>query len=444
MRRILWLLLGMCVLLVQVASAQDLTGVYGESILLSLNNDTPSVNVSFEGNAGDTIYIVTVDDFVSNDFQLLSPSGGLLAQSDSYPNGSIIQNIELGASGMYTVAVSRPQGSEDEGEVILLIDRLQVNTFNFDRGDLSFEDRLPDAGALREFRYDMDAGDAMTVYLYGVNSSFTIIAPSGEVIVYEGIYNDPNAPLVHYPETGTYKLVVQTIEPGGTDFGLYAVKRDVTPLNVNEPFNGTISGELPEVFSFEATAGKMWEITAQLPEFGEKFLGIYKFDNREYWETLIANDSGSGAGGQPRIRPFIAPEDGTYYIALFYQDWNDEFAEFDFTLNYNPSTLLSLAPGTPIVDVVNSETGDVQYGFMGQAGQLVRITLQKLSDEGGLGLNVYSVEDEVIVYMGRESRQATFDVALPLDGFYEFVIRNSSYDFFSTLEYSILIELPEK
>ena len=115
----------------------------------------------------------------------------------------------------------------------------------------------------------------------------------------------------------------------------------------------------------------------------------------------------------------VAPEDGTYYVALFYNNYDEQEEDYDFTLNYSPSTLLSLAPGSRINDVANSETGDIQYGFMGQAGQLIRVTLDRTSpNEGGLGLNIYSSEDEVITYMGRESKHASFDIQLPLDGFY--------------------------
>ena len=281
----------------------------------------------------------------------------------------------------------------------------------------------------------------MNIQFYGATVGMIIESPEGEIVISDGMYNDPQVPLYQFPMTGTYTITLMTGEPGGTDIGFWIFKREPIPVTTNESTIVEIEEGLPTVFAFDTPAGKMWDINATLPQNGDRFLAIYQFDGeRAPWEAQIDRDEGNGPDGQPRIRPFIPTDDGTYYLALWYDDYSTEYEVYEAELIVSPSTLLSIAKGSPITGEINSETGAAQYAYTAKAGDEILVTFTKLSDEGELSLSIYSSEDEVITFMGRNATRSTFSIELPLDGFYEFVIRNASYDESSTLAYELLVE----
>jgi hypothetical protein len=88
------------------------------------------------------------------------------------------------------------------------------------------------------------------------------------------------------------------------------------------------------------------------------------------------------AAGFPRIEPFIAPEDATYYVVLEFDDYSDDDAVRDFSVTLAPSSLLSLSPGQPVEAKVTPETGNVVYAYHGKAGEVVRVTLTGKGETG--------------------------------------------------------------
>lgn len=431
----------MCLLVVSTTSAQgepDEFIAYDESRMGEFTNDDPTFTVGFEGAVGDVIYITALDQFVPVEFTLLSPNGGQLAQSDN----TLIRNIELGSDGLYIIEFARPNWSEAEGEFIAHLGIYETESLNIedDGWTLSYEGEFSDVGALQQFEVAFEEGELVSMILYSTNGAITMQSSTGEFILFEGIYDDPQIPLYRFSTTDTYTLTIQTSEPGDTEFGFYLFKRDSIALAVNEPIVAELDEGLPSVFTFESPAGKMWDINAILPQNGERFIALYQFDGRDYWAAQLEVDWGSGPDGQPRIQPFIPSDDGIYHIAVWYDDWETEDAVYNVELVVSPSTLLSIPNDSPITGEIRNETGSALYGYRGKAGDVIRITYRRLSDDGDLFLAIYSVEDEVISFTGRNARSGSFEVELPLDGFYEFTIQNVSYDEMSVLEYEILVE----
>lgn len=441
MKRLFFVLM-MCLLGTSMVSAQndpDVIITYGESSIGQFTNDDPTFTMGFDGAVGDVVYVSAIDDQVAVEFVLLSPTGGQLAQS----NNALIKNIELGVDGVYTVEFKRPDWSDSEGEFIAHLGRYAIEDLNVedDGWTLAYEGNLADEGALQQFEADYTEGDMITIMLYVANGVITVQSPTGEFILFDGAYDDPMIPLYRIPVTGVYTITVQTIEPEGSDFGLYLFKHDPIVVTVNEPISDELDEGFPAVFAFESQAGKMWDINAIVPQNGERSIALYHFDGRDYWATQIEFDWGSGPDGQPRIQPFIPSIDDTYYIALWYDNYDTEEEVYDYELVVSPSTLLSVVNNTPLVGKISNETGTVQYAYRGNAGDMIRLTYRKLSKEGGLGINMYSVDDEVITFTGRNASSGQFEIELPLDGFYEFIIWNTSYDDQSVLDYEILVEL---
>ncbi len=440
MNKYLLLILALCTALISnMLYAQDeATIAYGESYIGTFTDEAPSLTLGFDGMAGDVIYINVLDNIVAVEFALISPTGGQIAISDN----SYISNIELTSEGRYTIVFTRPDWSDSEGDFIAHLGRYTIENLSAENGGQTqfYEGNLPDAAATKTLQVDMTEGDMVTIIFYGANVGMTVNAPDGTEILSDGMYNDPEISLYRLPLTGTYTIFLVTAEEGGTDIGFYIFKHEVTTVTSNVPVNGTIYEDLPLVFAFDSVAGKKWDINAVLPQNGGSRLAIFRFDGRPYWESFLFVDEGSGPNGQPRIRPFIPEEDATYYIALWHDNWETEYEEYNFELIVSPSTLLSLPNNSPIVGEVNRDTGVAQYAYVGKTDQRIRIKVTNLDSEGVLALNIYSSEDEVVTFIGRNADSASFDITLPFDGTYEFVVDNASYDDSTTLRYEILIE----
>jgi len=410
---------------------------YGESFVGEFTEDADSVTVNFEGNVSDRVYVSVLDNNVPAEITLLSPTGGQLAFIDD----AYLGNIELGAEGQYSVVITRPEWSENVGEFIGHIGLYTVEELSVeDDSTLFYEGNLADAGALQQFEVDLNAGEIATIRTYGANIGLVINTPSGENLIFDGLYNDPEVPLIQFPETGTYQMHIITAEPDGTDIGLTIFRHNRIAATTGEPMTGEMVEDLPIVFAFEAVAGKMWDLNAILPDTGTRFMAIYQFDGRPQWQTQIYQDQGSGPNGQPRISPFIPQTDDTYFVALWYDDWNTELETYDYTLTISPSTVLSLPNNSPVIGEITEESGIAKYAYTGKAGDRVRVVFRKIGGDGQLRLRMLSPEDEVASFFGRNTTVSSFDVELPLDATYEFEIGNASYDIESTLEFEILIE----
>lgn len=444
MKKFIWILV-ISIVMTGIVSAQDTieTMTIGTSYVGEFTADVSSITVAFEGSVGDVVYIAALDNFVPVEIRLLSPNGGQIAQSDN----ALIYNIELTSDGQYTIDFNRPEWSEEEGEFIAHLGRYELESLVADDADatLTYIGNLADTAAIRQFQAEFAAGDFATLVLFGTNVAVAIQAPNDEFLLFEGVYNDPVIPFYQFPMDGQYTFTVQTSEPGGTDIDLAVHRHDPIPVAINEPVTSAISENLPTVLMFEALAGKAYDINALLPVDGDKYMVIYDYvtEELEYWQKLINQDDGSGPDGQPRIRPFIPLLDGTYHIALWYDDWNTEDEAYEFELTVSPSTLLSIPNNSPLTGEVTEETGTVKYIYTGKAGSHIAISLTRNSEEGAPALTVYSVEDEILTYIGRSTVYSYFEVELPLDGIYEFVIWNAAYDSSTTLAFEILVEPKE-
>ena len=130
MRRFILIFMVSILTLSAISAQDDMTIAYGDSYVAELTNTSPSFNLGFDGVAGDVIYIHVLDN-VPVEFQLMAPNGGLLAQAEN----SMIRNLTLGIDGRYTIEFVRPDWSEDEGEIIVRLDRFVIESLNEEDGD---------------------------------------------------------------------------------------------------------------------------------------------------------------------------------------------------------------------------------------------------------------------------------------------------------------------
>jgi hypothetical protein len=289
---------------------------FGEAATGSIGEGQLGVTYTFEGESGESVYITM---FAPNfdlqpELQLTGPGGVLLAR-EAYNNliGALIGPLELPDDGAYTVIASGANGSS--GDFNLLVDRASLTPLAMDD---TIGGSLPAAGAMAFYTFDGQADGLIRYRLDALAAGFAVLAPSGEVILGDGMYDNPASFFNILPETGAYQAAIMTLQPGGTDFELTVAPIEPVPLTSGEPMTGSILESSPQVFTFSSAAGKMWQLNAQVADAEyNTTLDIYSGNDPSY---SIAGDRSSGPGGFPRIEPFIAPEDATYYVLLTFDD----------------------------------------------------------------------------------------------------------------------------
>ena len=412
----------------------------GESVRGTLSDDNSRLTYTFGGTDGDTIYVAAfpLTPQFEVEARLFNDTGALVASFNDTPNNELLGPVILPVTGNYTVEVIRPDYIAGDGDFALLVDRLTLNPMAM---DTPVSGRLEHIGSLDMYTIEAEEGELFAFYLTGRAMGITFVAPSGFNYVIESFYDDPAGLLQAFPESGVHRILVQTVAEGGSDYALEVQSLETMPLALGETITGEIQESEARLFSFEASAGKMLQLNAELPPGGVE-MQVHLLEDRAIWETLQARDEGSGPNGNPRIEPFVVPEDGTYYVILAYDDFSSEDVLVDYTITLSSSSLVSLAPGIEATGSVSPETGTTSFAYRGSAGERIQVTLTRLSEEGAAGLNIFSPDDEVLAFFGRGVISSRFEIEFPLDGMYQFVVSNFDYDL-STMDFSLLIDVKE-
>jgi len=407
----------------------------------TISDDQPTVEFEFQGQQGLTIYatMFATDFDFTPELRLLGPNGVTLEQTDEDMLGTaLIGPLTLPADGTYTLVATRPEWEAAGGDFSVTGGSVQMQEL---QTGVPLEGVLDAPGATTFFTYRGEAEALIGYTTEGEELGVVMLTPGGDAFIYDGHYTSPANPLNFVPESGVYFGMIQTIAEGGTPFRLTVAPVEPEPITAGTPLGGSISDGMAHVFTFDSAAGKLWQLNASFGDAvdGEGWLEIHKPDEPEYYGDALAWDCCSGPGGNPRIEPFIAPADGTYYVAVNFDDYSDDGEPVAFEVALAPSTLVSLAPGTAVSGIVTPDSGTARYAYRGKSGDVIRVTVRKVSGEGAPGLALFSAEDEVILFSGRSARSATFEIELPLDGMYLFEVSNISYDL-NDLEFSLLLE----
>ncbi|MEL6526140.1 MAG: pre-peptidase C-terminal domain-containing protein [Chloroflexota bacterium] len=101
------------------------------------SDDALSVVATFEGEAGDTIDIVTTsDDYLSTVLILQGPDGDEVAETENWGD-AVLRNFELEESGTYTIIIEGRDGSILSGDIEVEVRESQV--ISLDNGEVEFE-----------------------------------------------------------------------------------------------------------------------------------------------------------------------------------------------------------------------------------------------------------------------------------------------------------------
>ncbi len=433
-------------LVVTIVQGQDAVALtYGEPASGTVSDDSVEATFTFEGTAGETIF---VSSFVVNfDFApmifVLRPDGALLQQLEDSIDGLLVLGpLTLPADGVYTVIVTRPDWETSGGEVSVLVNIAETTELTT---DTAVEGRLPTAGSVTFFTLAAEEGDVFNFAATGTGLGIFLFSPRGDGIIFDGFFDDPGGFMRYVPSTGVYSGFMVTLSDGGTNYSLILDAVEAIPVQSGAPFSGTVRASEPVVFAFDSDADKSWRIEVTLNDEGQGqgTITIYKPDNPQFGSAAIAGDCCSGANGNPRIDPFIVPEDGTYYILLEYDDFTGEDTEVSYEINIFSGTLVSLAPGVPVSGTIEPDTGTLIYVYNGTAGERVQVTFTRTSSTGHVFLRMRSSQDDVATYLGRGADSMTFEVELPLDDLYTFEVINVDYEP-SSMDFTLQLDAVEE
>lgn len=415
------LVLGIAILTVQLAVAQGDTITIGAVAQGEITATQPTISYTFDGREGDVIYFYISPAQINQQFygRLFDASNNLLIETGAFP---FINNFVLPVTQTYTLLIGN--GNNETGAFSVLVDFYQPQSITL---DTTASGMLVSSAHLGFYTLDVTAGTLFRYSSTGASLGISILDPNGELAVFTGTYDSPLLMLAQFTQTGQYLVVISTDMVDGLDYGIFLELVEPTPLVAGTPVTGSRQIGDPPVFSFQSPAGKAWELNAIMPQDGDRRMFIAQLNDRFYWDVIVAADSGSGANGNPRIAPFIASADATYYIWLEFSSYNNA-TNYDYEMLLSSTTILSLAPDIELTQTITPETGAQTFIYStATENERVELDIRRISDVGDVWLQVLSPTDEVINFFGRGFNGGTFDMTLPIAGVYRFIVNDISY-----------------
>jgi hypothetical protein len=416
-----------------VHAQTSISTTYGPAVELNIQSDLPQL-ITFEGKAGETVYVSQFSETVDIPLFLYSPDGTQLSQSFDFQQ-YVIPPVELPVDGTYTVSVQRPDYDDTTGTTQIIVDTITVPELS----ETPITGTFSKPGEMRWFTAQATAGTLYRLEGLCENCSFFEILPSQDIVGSTYAQLNPLMLLDQWQADAQVILASYTTTAGDYSFALVPVTP--IPLTQGTAAEGTIANGGFQVFTFNSAEGKAWRLDSTLSSQGDRIMRLFQFQGRPVWDTFLAADTGSGPDGNPQLTPFIAPADAPYYVTLEWIGYREEDAESPYTITLRPESLRQLTPdGVAFAGDLTGTEGTERYLYRGTAGEQLTLTLAKTGGEGQLAIRIVGPTDEALVFQGRAATRLVVDLQLPSDGLYQVAINNISYDSASTLNYSITLE----
>lgn len=415
------LFIAMALFTVQITVAQTDSITIGTTVQGEITATQPTVSYLFDGREGDVIYFYISPAQINQQFygRLFDATGNLLIETGAFP---FVNNFVLPATQTYTLLIGN--GNNETGAFSALVGFYQPQSLAF---DTTASGVLDSSAHLGFYTLDVTAGTLFRYSTTGTSLGVSILDPNGELVVFTGTYGSPLLMLGQFAQTGQHLVIVSTDIPAGLEYGIFLELVEPTPLVAGTSVSGSRQITDPPVFSFQSPAGKAWELNAIMPQDGDRRMFIAQLEGRFFWDVIIAGDTGSGANGNPRIAPFIAPDDATYYIWLEFSSYNNA-RQYDYEVLLSSTTILSLAPDVELTQTITPQTGAQTFIYNTTTeNERIELSVRRISTAGDMQLQVTSPLDEVINFFGRGFNGGTFDITLPIAGVYRFVVNDVSY-----------------
>ena len=385
---------------------------------------------------------------------LISSDGVILALSDDEGErtDALIEYALIPDAGRYFIIATRfgQEHGTTSGDYTLLVERVG-SSGSADR-TLAYGDQvlgeITSQTPLAFYFFRAQRGDVITVSMQRTSGSLDpyldLATPDGIVLVSDddgmSAGGTLDAAITNYTiaRSGAYLVVATRFgREAGTTEGTFVLSVTQTPveqlglqpgsarlIDYGMTVSGTIDDEVPvRYFRFEAERGDVIAITMERQNSSlDPFVRVLDADL-----TPLAEDDNSGTERNARIAALALPQRGTYYIASSRSGEQAGRSQGEFTLRLSgrpgltSGQSLEIIYGSTVSGRIDDQTPEEEYVFVGQAGDVVRITMERVDGDLDSLVTLYDSERKQIAFDddGGGQQNARLDrFELPADGMY--------------------------
>jgi len=399
--------------------------IYGDDLTAWINTLGESHDYTFEGTAGDRIFIRVrgTSGGVDGCIELFDPSGVSVA-ADCDDGGYVtIDGYELTSTGTYTIH-AKDHDDNDTGfyGLGLQIVNNPAYTTSIDC-QLDIATELTHQAEIDAFSYTANAGDVLVMRMRGeatnIESRIRLYDPSGNLIE-EGTSAGGTTRINTFsvPVDGTYTIL--TYDGNGNDIGNYGFSFQViNPTACAESIEcGSFSADLNTIaemhaYAFDANEGDLIHINMRGGSGVEAELELYNATGVE-----IANDNPNG--GTASIEDFSIPATGTYFVMARDKKGND-IGNYGFSYHNmnNLDCATELSCNTDFTESIDGLSEIDYYYFQATAGERIMLQMRATSSSLEGELTLYSAAG---VQLSNDSPGGGLceivDYTIPSDGTY--------------------------
>jgi len=430
---------------------------FGEPVVGALDDQNFRQIYYFEVRAGDVIALTmsTIEGDLDAMILLTDERGVIIAESDDEGAGTDarIESKHIPADGRYFVIATRfgQEHGSTKGDYSLLLERVGTaaetpGTTTLRYGDSVLGTITQDAPMVFYF-VQAKRGDVLNLVMKRTSGT---LDPHVDLATVEGtilVANDDDpeaagtldAAIANYTVTqeGLYLIVATRFgrEVGDTQ-GTYVLSLTQTPpeqlggqpetarlLDYGMTLDGTIDDEVFErYYRFDASRGDVITVTLTAQE-GNLDPLLKLLDQN--LEELSQNDNSSGKDA--RIAAFTIPDTGSYYLLAtrFGGQTGKTTGTFAIDLNGRAGVMggqaLEIMYGATVTGMIDAQQSSEEYVFMGQEGDVIRITMQRASGDLDSLVTLYDSQRKQLIFSdddGGEKDSLIDEFVLPRDDMY--------------------------
>ncbi len=429
---------------------------YGEDLIATIEVEGEIDTYTFNGNAGDVIWIRMRDAESPIDacMELRNPAGEVIGE-DCRDGGVVnIRHFTLPETGTYEIIVSdnRNNDTGDYGLALEILNSPQA-AIPIDCGD-DLAGEIGNSVEIKAYSFSASAGEVALFRMRSSNKSLeseiSIYDPAGNLIADHHSSHLARVEGLVFPETGTYLVMVT--DYNGNDTGGYGLSFQVLnrlsciPViqcgEDGSDFGGTSPAadysiaELAEVDAYRFKAQPGDKIVAQMFSPVKGFeVSIRLYDGDGNFLTKAAPDY-----GLVRLEADDFDSAGEYVLLVCDNNGNDR-SDYDLFLE----KVNNGGCGTPIHCIGNYDGGQLKaygamrsYTFTSVAGSTTNIVIRPLEQEGlDPRLELYSPSGEQLHDAFSYGSARLEDFVLPEDGTYTVLVSDKNGNDLGDYEFEI-------
>ncbi|MEW6580657.1 MAG: hypothetical protein AB1435_15880 [Chloroflexota bacterium] len=386
---------------------------------------------------------------------LLTNSDGVIlniSDDDGDRTDALIELERLPATGRYFIIATRfgQEHGTTAGNFSLLVER--VGSSPTADSTLAYGDqvlgRITAQAPLAFYFLRAQRGDVITISMQRTSGNLDpyldLATPDGIVLMSDddgmSAGGTLDAAITSYTalRSGVYLIVATRFgREAGTTEGTFVLSVTQTPaemlglepdsarlIDYGMTLTGTISDETPiRYFRFEAERGDVIAVTMQRQDSSlDPFVRVLDASL-----TPLAEDDNSGDDRGARIAALALPQRGTYYIAASRSGEQAGRSQGAFALRLSGrpgltnGQALEIIYGATVSGLISDQTPEEEYVFVGQAGDVVRITMERVDGDLDSLVTLYDSERKQIAFdddSGGEQNARLDRFELPADGMY--------------------------